>query len=55
MVPVLSGWRSGHSQNILCFDLAKNPLECKSREMVAFVDDNVAVLGYKIMNYALVL
>ena len=52
---VLSGGRGGHSQNVLCFDLAKNALECKSREMMAFVDDGVAVLGYKIMNYALVL
>jgi hypothetical protein len=52
---VLSGWRGGHSQDVFCFDLAKNALECKSREMMAFVDDDVAVLGYKIMNYALVL
>jgi hypothetical protein len=53
MVSVLPGRCSRQAQDVFSFDFAKHTLESESREMVALVDNDVAILGYKIMNYTL--
>jgi hypothetical protein len=51
MVSVLPVRCSRQAQDVLSFDLAKHTLESESREMVALVNNDVAILGPKIMNY----
>jgi hypothetical protein len=55
MVSVLPGRCSRQAQDVLSFDFAQHTLESESRQMVARVDNDVAILGYKIMNYTLAL
>ena len=50
VVPVLSNRRSGQTQNILCFDLAKDSFKSHGGQMMALVHDDVAIVGDEIFD-----
>ena len=52
MVPVLAGDRGRQAENVAGLGSARDKLEADGREMVAFVDDEVAVVGHKVAHLA---
>src|SRR6516225_945196 len=53
VVTIFASGRGSQSQNIFGFDLSKDTLKRKSRQVVAFVNNDVSIIRNKILNLAL--
>src|SRR5208283_3039584 len=50
LVPVFSSWCCRQSQNVFCFDLAKDSFKRDCRQMMTFIHNHVSVVRDEIFN-----
>jgi hypothetical protein len=55
MVTVLAVGRRSHAKHVFGFDLLHDLLKAESRNVVAFINNDVSVFGDKVLNFAFTL